>query len=61
MHAIIETQLRHLVHLLGDRKGVSTMEYGVMAAGVVTLVALGAVALGSAISSYLETAVAANL
>jgi Flp pilus assembly pilin Flp len=59
MSDFIEMQLRHLVHLLGDRKGISSLEYGVLAVGIVAAVALGAKSLGSAVSTYLGTTVAA--
>ncbi len=47
--------IAHAYSLLGrlmvDRKGVTAMEYGVIAAGIVIVVAAAAVTLGSSVSA----------
>jgi Flp pilus assembly pilin Flp len=45
--------------ILADRKGISSLEYGVLAVGIVAAVAAGAATLGSAVSTYLGTTLTA--
>jgi Flp pilus assembly pilin Flp len=42
---------QHVLAVLKDRKGVTALEYGVLAAGIVAVVAIAAVALGSNLTS----------
>lgn len=49
-----------LAHVTADRKGVTAMEYGVIAAGIVIAVAAAAASLGSNVSA-LFTAIGGSL
>jgi pilus assembly protein Flp/PilA len=49
-----------LAHLMVDRKGVTAMEYGVIAAGIVLVVATAAATLGNDVSA-LFTSIAGSL
>jgi pilus assembly protein Flp/PilA len=49
-----------LGHLMVDRKGVTAMEYGVIAAGIVLVVATAAATLGNNVSA-LFTSIAGSL
>ena len=49
-----------LAHLMVDRKGVTAMEYGVIAAGIVLVVATAAATLGNNVSA-LFTSIAGSL
>jgi pilus assembly protein Flp/PilA len=44
-----------LVHVTADRKGVTAMEYGVIAAGIVIAVAAAAASLGNNVSALFTT------
>jgi pilus assembly protein Flp/PilA len=44
-----------LAHATADRKGVTAMEYGVIAAGIVIAVAAAAASLGSNVSALFTT------
>jgi Flp pilus assembly pilin Flp len=46
MFEIFTQQIRHARNMWVDRKGISSLEYGVLAVGIVAAVAAGAVLVG---------------
>jgi Flp pilus assembly pilin Flp len=55
MREYIELQTRRMVNLFEDRKGVSSLEYGVLALAIVTAIYTGAQTFGTAISTFFTT------
>jgi pilus assembly protein Flp/PilA len=57
--ALVERVKAELALLKADRKGVTALEYGVIAAGIVAVVATAATALGGRISDLFGTIISA--
>lgn len=48
---MIETVKQSVLAIFNDRKGISSLEYGVLAVGIVTAVGLAAVTVGTKLTS----------
>ena len=53
--ALLECLKADLTRVMADRKGVTALEYGVIAAGIVAVVAVAATALGTRLSTLFGT------
>jgi Flp pilus assembly pilin Flp len=51
MFEIFMMQIRHVRDMWADRKGISSLEYGVLAVGIVAAVAAGAVLVGTRLTA----------
>jgi Flp pilus assembly pilin Flp len=57
MIEIFKMQMRHARDLCADRKGISALEYGVLAVGILAAVSAGAILIGTRITGLFASIV----